>query len=124
MRAAVEQNTDVAIHTAHHDHRLAADLHGDVIACLFDLRLVSAVDPGLLPDVLHLPIEYLLIGVDGLVDTIGFDQSFERLHALSPYGLTLGFHQLPPRIYAANGELPMPSSHRLYYPGLWNAEVG
>ena len=81
VRAAVVEHADLAVHAAHHDHRLAADLHGDVVAGLFDLRLVAAIDPGLLPDVLHLPIEYLLIGVDGLMDAVGFDQSFESLHA-------------------------------------------
>ena len=58
MRAAVVQHADCAFRVAgagfatHHHHRLTADLEGVVIAQLRNLRLVSAVLPGFLEDVL------------------------------------------------------------------------
>ena len=54
VRAAVVQHVDGAVGGAHHHHRLAADRHRVVVAGVRDLRLVAAVDPDLLEDVLHL----------------------------------------------------------------------
>ena len=74
VRAAVVEHLHAAVLLPHHDHRLAADGHGVVVAGFGHLRLVAAVDPGAFPDLLHLAIEDLLVGVDRLVHAVGFDE--------------------------------------------------
>src|ERR1700733_2349352 len=106
MRAPVVEDADLAVGAANHDHRLAADLHRGVVTGLLQLRFVAAVHPGLFPDVGHLAIEDGLVGIDGSVDAIGFDESFERQHAV-PLGRYSSFSE--PRIYARPCGLSMPA---------------
>ena len=84
VRAAVVEHLHAHVGLADHDHRLAADRHRVVVARFRHLRLVAAVDPDALPDALHLAVEDLLVGVDGLVDTVGFDECTD-IH-LGPLG--------------------------------------
>ena len=73
VRAAVVQHVNAAVGVAHHHHRLAADVHRDVVAGVRDLRLVAAVDPHTLEDALHLAVEDLLVGVHALVHAVRLD---------------------------------------------------
>ena len=43
---------------------------------------MAAVDPDALPDLLHLQVEDLLVGVDRLVDAVGFDEGVQVHHRL------------------------------------------
>jgi hypothetical protein len=45
---------------------------------------MAAINPGLFPNVVHFPIEYRLIGINGAMYAVGFDQSFERLQGRLP----------------------------------------
>ena len=101
VRAAVVEHVHLAVLTAHHDHRLAADLHGVVVAGLRHLRLVAAVDPDAFPDLLHLDVEDLPVGVDRLVDTVGFDKCAD-IHRRNPECWELAFASL---LAAASGQV-------------------
>jgi hypothetical protein len=72
--AAVVKHFDAVVDVAHHDHGLTPDLHGEVVADLFDLRLVSAIDPSLFKNVFHFKIKKFLIRVDALVNAVWLNQ--------------------------------------------------
>ena len=71
MRAAVVEHAHRAVGMAHHDHRLAADLHRPVVADIRHLALVPDIGPHLVEDVLHLELENRRIGIDAAVNAIG-----------------------------------------------------
>ena len=57
VRAAVEQQIDLALLVARHDHGLRADRLDDVVVRRRHLALVADIDPGAVPDVLQLGFE-------------------------------------------------------------------
>ena len=89
VRTAVVEHMDAPLPVPHHDHRLASDLHGVIIARRLDLRFVPAIDPHLLEDLLDLPIEDFLIRVDGAVNAIRLNQLADRPHSLPPVVVTV-----------------------------------
>src|SRR5262249_17237133 len=118
VRASVVQHADLTIHVTHHDHGLPPDLDGDIVTALLQLCLMAAVDPGFLPDVLHLPIENLLVGVDRFVYAVGFDQSFQRLHAIPPRPRAGRTNLFRCGIYCARWVESFADEHRPPGPGL------
>src|SRR5690606_25891161 len=64
MGAAVVEHMDLAVVVADHDHGLAADLHGPVVARVLDLALVAHIGPDPAEDALHLQLEDLRVAVD------------------------------------------------------------
>jgi hypothetical protein len=79
MGAAVEQNVDAAIVVARHDHRLAAEIGGDVVARLTHLAGMADEQPSAAEDALHLQLEDLGIGVDPAVHAPRLDQSADLI---------------------------------------------
>ena len=59
MGAAVEQHLHAAVAVAAHDHRLAAELGGDVVAGLRHLAGMPDEQPGAAEDALHLELEHI-----------------------------------------------------------------
>ncbi len=51
-------------------HRLAADVGGEVVAGVGNLRLMGEVDPVALEDVLHLQLEDFLVGENAAVGAV------------------------------------------------------
>jgi hypothetical protein len=74
MGAAVEQHVDGTVAVAHHDHGLAAELGGDVVAGLPHLAGMANIKPGAAEDALHFKLEDFGIGVDVAVHPSGLDQ--------------------------------------------------
>ena len=86
VRAAVVQHPHLHVLAAHHDHRLAADGHGRVVAGLFHLRLVAAIDPDLLEDVLDLALENVRVGIDQAVHAVGLDELLQVGYGFMQHG--------------------------------------
>jgi hypothetical protein len=80
VRASVIKNVNTPVGPTDHDQRLTADTHGVEVTNIRYLRLVSAVDPDLLPDVGHLPVKDLTIRVHVSVYAVRFDIRVNRLH--------------------------------------------
>ena len=74
VRAAVVEHFHTFVVVTHHDHGLPPNLHGEVVANLFHLRFVAAIDPRLLKNVFHFKIKQLLIRVDALVNAVWLNQ--------------------------------------------------
>ena len=55
--ATVVQNMDRLVLVSHHHHGLASNLHREIVAHILDLRLMAAVNPGLLKNVFHLEVK-------------------------------------------------------------------
>ena len=62
--ALVADHAYRSVGVAHHHHRLASDLGGEIVARIFDLALVPDIDPGGIEDPLHLQFEDGRIGVE------------------------------------------------------------
>src|SRR5580704_16847955 len=98
MRAAVIENDNLALVCAHHDHGLAADLQGVVVADVLHLRLVPAVHPDLLKYVFDLVIENCLIRVDLAMHAIRFHQALRQLHGALLYKMiATSIEPIPPQ---------------------------
>ena len=81
MGAAVEQHVHAAIAMPGHDHGLAAEFRGEVVAGLRHLAGVADVKPGAGEDALHLQFENVGIGVDVAVHPPRLDQLGDVLGA-------------------------------------------
>ncbi len=75
VAAAVEQHIYLAVLMPGHHHRLPADAGGEIIPRFFYLAVMADIDPGPVPDTLHLQVEDFGIGIDFLMDAILPDQS-------------------------------------------------
>src|SRR5262249_14135415 len=71
---AVEQHLHAAVAMAAHDHRMAAQISGDVVARVWHLAAVPHEQPGAAEDALHLELEQIRVGVDAPVNTARLDQ--------------------------------------------------
>lgn len=63
---------NIIVFSTHHYHWLFANLYCIEIPAIRDLRLMPAVNPGLLPDIFDLEIKYFRIGIDCVVHPIRF----------------------------------------------------
>ena len=86
VRAAVVQHVHLPVCPAHHQHRLAPDLHRVVVAGLLDLAFVPAVDPHPLVYALHLQRENGGIGIDLPADPVRLDESGQVGNLLLKHG--------------------------------------
>ena len=74
MGAAVVKNFHALVDVSDHHHRLPTNLHGEIVANFFHLRIMAAIDPSLFKDMFHFKIKQLLIGVDALVNAVWLNQ--------------------------------------------------
>ncbi|MCY1310618.1 hypothetical protein D9M70_608250 [compost metagenome] len=74
VRAAVEQQVDLSIAIAGHDHRLRTDRLQNEIVRLEHLADVPHIDPGPIPNLLQLLLEDFFVGVNRAMHSIGLDQ--------------------------------------------------
>ena len=74
MAAAVEEQVNVPLPVAGHDHGLRADRLEHVVVGLRDLARVPDVDPRPVPDALELQDEHRRVGVQRPVDAIRPDE--------------------------------------------------
>ena len=88
VSAGVQVACNLTVAQANHKDGLSANRGAEIVAMVFDLRLMCNVNPRLLKDVLHLKLKNLFIGVDGSVDFEAIlaidDQLIERfgIHVL------------------------------------------
>ena len=73
MGALIVDDAHGTVHVAHHDHRLAAHMGGEIVAGLPDLALVPDIDPGGVEDALHLEVEDGRIGIEFPAHATGRD---------------------------------------------------
>jgi hypothetical protein len=59
---------------AHHDHRLAAEFGGDVIARIGHLAHMADIEPGAAENALHFQLEEVGIGVHAPMHASAFDE--------------------------------------------------
>src|SRR5262249_24085420 len=89
MAAAVEQHVHLAVAVTHHDHGLAAELGGDVIAGRGNLARMPDIEPGAAEDALHLELEDRGIGIDVAVHAAGLDQLRDVIGVSVAHGRSL-----------------------------------
>jgi hypothetical protein len=70
VRAAVVQHVHLAVAVTHLDHRLVANLGGEVIALVRRLAFMADKHPGIGEQMLHLEPVDLLIDVDVAMDFV------------------------------------------------------
>ena len=74
MGAAVKQHLHAAILVPAHDHRLAAEVGGDVVARVRHLARMADEQPGTAENTLKLKLEHVGIGIDTPVHPAWLDQ--------------------------------------------------
>jgi hypothetical protein len=71
VRAAVDQDADLAAVLPDHDDRFPAHARGEVVAGGFHLALVAQDQPGAAEDMGHLQVENRRVRVHGPVHAVG-----------------------------------------------------
>ncbi|MCY1549033.1 hypothetical protein D9M68_851820 [compost metagenome] len=74
MAAAVDQQLHLAVFVTRGDDRKTAQLDALEIAEFGNLALMQGEQPGAMEDTFHLVLENLLIGKDGAMHAVFFDQ--------------------------------------------------
>ena len=95
--ALIVQRPHPPFGVAHDDNRLARDTRTEIVARLFDLTLVSDIDPGARKDAGHLQFENVRIRVDAAMHARGLHQPGKRFR----------------RALGRRGHMAAPSSIRL-----------
>ena len=79
VRTAIVEHVRLPVFAANEHDGLASDQRLVVIPRIGDLAFMADVNPGVAENPVHLEVEYILVGVDSLVDLILFDEGSDIL---------------------------------------------
>ncbi len=80
MPAGIVEGVDLALLVAHQHDGIIADLHGHEAAGLWQLALMAGEQPVAIPDQLHVELEVVGVGVEGLLEREALAAAFQPLH--------------------------------------------
>ena len=81
MPAGIVEGVDLALLVADQHDRVVADLDGDVAAGLRQLAIMADEQPVAIPDQLHVELEEIGIGVEGLLERIALPAAVQAASA-------------------------------------------